>query len=146
MLKIIKNPIGQEIEIDINKCIEYCSVCDEDVEIDCQFDTLQHCPNCGNSIIPCNLCDLDTCNCGKCNTERKRKYNNLIELWSYGNYDEESDLDRGKSFKIEESDLSKILFFYFDNMYIKDFLNEYTWDWTESILEIAREKGMNIYD
>lgn len=141
MIKLIKNLIGEEIEIYQEKVVEYCSNCDEEVVIEAQFDTLQHCPICGNTILPCSLCNQDTCHCGKCSKEQKKKFDLYVELNTYTNENSNREYD---TFKIREKDLSGILFFHFDNMYLRDFLDEYTFDDSKCILEIAKDQEIEI--
>lgn len=75
MIKIIKNLLNQEIEIYENTCVEWCSTCGEDVEIQATFDKVQKCPECNEYILPCNLCDTDKTDCFKC----QRIYNQMIK-------------------------------------------------------------------
>lgn len=51
----------------MRKVIELCGFCCQEVKIDAVKCKLQKCPNCGEPIRACCLCDMDTCDCGKCN-------------------------------------------------------------------------------
>ena len=44
---------------------EWCPFCEEEVEIKAQM-RVQKCPNCGENIIPCCLCDMDKADCANC--------------------------------------------------------------------------------
>ena len=66
MIKIIKNLLNQNVLIDNAPCIEWCSTCGEEVEIEATFCKVQKCPECGEHILPCNLCDTDKTDCFKC--------------------------------------------------------------------------------
>ena len=54
------------------KIIEWCPYCGDEVEIEDRMD-LQECPNCGNKILPCSLCDHDKCDCGECPFKKNKK-------------------------------------------------------------------------
>lgn len=49
----------------MKKIQEWCSNCCQEVTIDAEFKE-QVCPNCGEIILPCSLCDMDTVECSKC--------------------------------------------------------------------------------
>lgn len=44
---------------------EYCPHCENEVELQCIFAN-QVCPNCGELITPCGLCDHNVCDCENC--------------------------------------------------------------------------------
>ena len=52
------------------KCIEWCSTCEEEVVIDAVMYKDQMCPSCSEPIKACNLCD-DNKDCLKCQQENK---------------------------------------------------------------------------
>lgn len=65
------------------------------------------------------------------------KKRDIIELWTYGSYDELNDIDFGKSFEVPKRWLKNKI----SEMGYKSligFLNDYTWDKT-MILEIEAE-------
>jgi predicted RNA-binding Zn-ribbon protein involved in translation (DUF1610 family) len=43
---------------------EYCPYCEDEVKLNNEFK-VQVCPNCGHAIVPCNICQLDSC-CSNC--------------------------------------------------------------------------------
>ena len=45
-----------------NKCTEWCSHCEREVELSTEM-IIQQCPNCGKYIIPCSMCEWDNTNC-----------------------------------------------------------------------------------
>ena len=49
-------PSGDEIILTSNTVEEYCSCCDNEVEIKCTFTEKQFCPICNEPIKPCSLC------------------------------------------------------------------------------------------
>lgn len=51
---------------------EYCPDCDTEVELKTVF-SVQVCPNCGELILPCALCDHDKCDCANCPLEAIKK-------------------------------------------------------------------------
>lgn len=62
----IKNPLGREIKITESTVIEYCTGCQREQRIECTFDVIQKCPECGASIVPCTLCSTGETNCWEC--------------------------------------------------------------------------------
>lgn len=48
----------------INLITEWCSHCENEVEI--PADRPSSCPECGESILPCCMCDMDIVNCNQC--------------------------------------------------------------------------------
>lgn len=42
---------------------EWCSECGQDVVLYESFET-QVCPECGEKILPCRMCDMDKVACG----------------------------------------------------------------------------------
>ena len=50
---------------------EMCPHCTSEVQLKPVF-SVQVCPECGELILPCNLCDHDTCNCAHCPLEQIR--------------------------------------------------------------------------
>ncbi len=54
-----------------NKVWELCPHCEEEVELDAVKCKLQRCPNCGRMIKPCSMCDMDKCDCSRCD----KRYN-----------------------------------------------------------------------
>lgn len=62
--RIIKNPLGEEIEIIEPTVFEVCGECGSGEVIECNFEIKQVCSCCGEIIMPCSLCsDSD---CSKC--------------------------------------------------------------------------------
>lgn len=57
---------------DFNIVDEFCPHCETEVELKPVF-SVQVCPNCGELILPCNLCDHDTCDCAHCPLEDIRR-------------------------------------------------------------------------
>ena len=49
---------------------EWCPFCEEEVEIKAQM-RVQKCPNCGENIIPCCLCDMDKADCANCKLSKE---------------------------------------------------------------------------
>ena len=49
----------------MEKVYEHCPHCDSDVLLDAEF-RIQTCPNCGEKIKPCALCDMDSVKCSEC--------------------------------------------------------------------------------
>lgn len=47
---------------------EWCPHCETEVKLDSLFEK-QTCPNCGETILPCALCDCDTVKCNECPLE-----------------------------------------------------------------------------
>lgn len=47
---------------------EYCPCCDSEVDIP-SFG-VSYCPNCGERILPCSMCDANMHNCSRCPYER----------------------------------------------------------------------------
>ena len=45
---------------------EWCANCETEVQLKATLYEKQHCPNCGNPIKPCALCDWDNINCNEC--------------------------------------------------------------------------------
>jgi predicted RNA-binding Zn-ribbon protein involved in translation (DUF1610 family) len=46
-----------------NVIYEVCPFCEQEVELENKYNP-QKCPNCGEYILPCSICDKDTCiNC-----------------------------------------------------------------------------------
>ena len=43
---------------------EWCPHCNTEVDIPVIGES--HCPNCGELIVPCNMCDSDIVNCSEC--------------------------------------------------------------------------------
>lgn len=72
----------------------------------------------------------------------KNKQDSLIELCTYTSEDSNVEFDR---FKIREIDLCKILSLHFDDMDLEDFLEEYTFDDSQLILEISKDENIKIY-
>lgn len=52
-------------------CDEYCPCCDTEVVIP-SFG-VSFCPNCGELILPCSMCDTDYNDCGNCPYEKWAK-------------------------------------------------------------------------
>jgi hypothetical protein len=50
---------------------EMCPCCEQEVQLKPVF-SVQVCPCCGELILPCNLCDHDTCDCAHCPLEQIR--------------------------------------------------------------------------
>lgn len=50
----------------MKKIIEWCSYCEQEVEIQAIKYKVQECPNCKKLIKACSLCDTNKCNCNKC--------------------------------------------------------------------------------
>jgi hypothetical protein len=73
--------------------------------------------------------------------KQKVKKRDVIELWTYGTYDEENDTDFGMSFEVPKrwfkSKLSIIGY-----KTIEEFLGDYTWDTTISIINMANNDGV----
>ena len=57
-----------------NYTYEVCPICDKEVRLEAEMK-IQECPECGAQILPCSLCDPDTCDCKNCDLE-----NRLMEL------------------------------------------------------------------
>jgi hypothetical protein len=53
------------------KCIEWCSHCEEEVVLDAVECRQQMCPSCGEPILPCNLCGECDYRCSKDKEEDK---------------------------------------------------------------------------
>lgn len=134
MIKIIKNLLNQNILIDNAPCIEWCSTCGEEVEIQATFDKVQKCPECEEHILPCNLCDTDKTDCFKCQNiyrkmiagEYKRQQvpaENIIILESYY-----------YKFSIEEKELKAVIKYLYDIDDIEIFLDNYIYDDVEHII------------
>ena len=52
---------------DITKCDGYCTHCNEEI-LNIPIDSLTICPNCGNTVFPCNACSIsldDECDFSK---------------------------------------------------------------------------------
>lgn len=45
-------------------CVEWCSCCDTEVVI--RSFGVSFCPNCGERILPCTMCDTDYIDCRHC--------------------------------------------------------------------------------
>lgn len=68
-----------ELILDFNKIIlqenilwELCPHCSYEVPLKKSF-RIQHCPNCGEKILPCSLCDMDKENCSECPLKKGKK-------------------------------------------------------------------------
>ena len=54
---------------------EWCTSCNEEVELPAIM-AVYKCPNCGEFILPCTLCDIEgQTNCENCD------YSKCIEIW-----------------------------------------------------------------
>lgn len=51
---------------------ELCPHCSYEVPLKKSF-RIQHCPNCGERILPCSLCDMDKENCSECPLKKGKK-------------------------------------------------------------------------
>lgn len=51
--------------MDMSKVTEWCQNCGSEVSIESEMK-LQECPYCGKYIVPCTMCNHDTCNCDLC--------------------------------------------------------------------------------
>lgn len=49
---------------------EYCAHCGDEVMIDA-VPKIQECPECGEPIIPCCMCDMGKTDCEKCQIEKQ---------------------------------------------------------------------------
>ncbi|MEG1142724.1 MAG: hypothetical protein RSE41_09845, partial [Clostridia bacterium] len=88
---------------------EYCSLCDGESEVKNDFK-IQRCTECGELILPCQICVMDEVNCGSdCPLNNIKKY----ELETYD----------GITFKVLEYEVKK-----YKNMDIEEFLDNYTYD------------------
>lgn len=54
----------------MNKYTEWCLYCEHEVELSTEMK-VQECPNCGNYIAPCGMCDLNTRECSKCELSKE---------------------------------------------------------------------------
>jgi hypothetical protein len=52
------------------KIVEWCSNCCCEVGLTPTM-TIQRCPNCGDYIIPCSLCNWDSCDCNNCELDKE---------------------------------------------------------------------------
>lgn len=52
----------------INHVYEWCPHCETEVKLDAILKK-QVCPNCGEIILPCALCNCDVVKCTECPTE-----------------------------------------------------------------------------
>ena len=51
----------------MNTINEYCPHCEMEVELQQQGDEMAgKCPNCGNTLLFCSLCDCDKVKCSEC--------------------------------------------------------------------------------
>ena len=75
----IKYKPTTEMELNISRFIniikygpvyELCSCCNTEVKLYAAFES-QNCPNCGERILPCALCDCDVVDCTKCPLEKE---------------------------------------------------------------------------
>lgn len=57
----------------MNKVVELCPFCEEEVKLEKRQFFLQKCPNCGKPIRACSLCDQDIVNCSEC----EKKYSHF---------------------------------------------------------------------
>lgn len=57
---------------DYNHVYEWCPHCETEVKLDVILKK-QICPNCGESILPCALCDCDVVKCSKCPIDKIAK-------------------------------------------------------------------------
>ena len=53
------------------KVWEQCYHCNTEVKI--PNDKASKCPECGNRILPCSMCNMDEVKCSKCPYEKKTK-------------------------------------------------------------------------
>ena len=56
----------------MNKVDELCPFCEKEVKLEKRQFFLQKCPNCGNLIRACSLCNLDIVNCSECEKKYSR--------------------------------------------------------------------------
>ena len=49
----------------LNHVYEWCPHCETEVKLDAKLKK-QTCPNCGETILPCALCDYDVVKCAEC--------------------------------------------------------------------------------
>jgi len=63
-----------EVHIGTVEChtYEWCPKCDVEVKLADKFE-IQSCPNCGQEILPCSICDMDKNDCTECKLEAKRE-------------------------------------------------------------------------
>lgn len=52
-------------------CTEWCPCCDTEVVIP-SFG-VSFCPNCGERILPCSMCDTDYIDCNRCPYEKRER-------------------------------------------------------------------------
>ena len=50
---------------------ELCPYCEYEVKLKNKFE-VQTCTNCGKSILPCSLCNMDKVDCSKCPLENNK--------------------------------------------------------------------------
>lgn len=48
----------------MNTTTELCPHCDSEVKIPADYPS--NCPNCGKTILPCSMCNMDQVNCNRC--------------------------------------------------------------------------------
>jgi predicted RNA-binding Zn-ribbon protein involved in translation (DUF1610 family) len=61
---------------------EMCPFCEREVKLKPVF-SVQICPYCGELILPCNLCDHNTCDCANCPLEEIRLDIEITALSKY---------------------------------------------------------------
>lgn len=55
----------------VRKVTEWCPHCETEVELDAKM-AVQECPNCGMYIVPCSMCEKESCvDCDLCNESEK---------------------------------------------------------------------------
>lgn len=54
---------------EMNMCVEWCSNCEHEVEINAEKVSI--CPICGNEIKPCSMCDMDKVSCNQCEFDKE---------------------------------------------------------------------------
>lgn len=109
---------------------EWCSECGQDVVLYESFET-QVCPECGEKILPCRMCDMDKVACGNGCPLIKRT---SVTLNTYD-----------KSFTIDKGELQKILFnLYGYDCFVDEWLGEYTYDDSLVIAEELEKNTMKV--
>lgn len=140
-------------EEDDNKVYELCHYCEREVELLAEFK-VQECPNCGKYIAPCRMCDLNTCECDKCDLlDECDKLNRRKEMvyigrneYCYMTQDIEEDMSSPRTWDYSDNISDRV---FIEEVYRidEDYIGELEW-WLECqyMNEFKRQQCACTYD